>query len=229
MLLLSTFLQNQGLVSVFISQLHLSPFYKTVDKFSSLIYACMMNDFSMVRLLLHFEYKNEFGEPLNLSEKINKIGGRDKNTCLHYAAKNNNREIFNLLVEKGADQLKQNYFDLIPLDLATDPYFLEQHEKYYCSLENQKILEIIGDPRNEDTFNQELIQFVNENFSYVLVANSTEEDYRQTLIYEQLSNLKKRFKNLSNFLFDISQPERDQTDLGLSENIDFRYIRPQNF
>lgn len=60
----------------------------------------------MAKFFLHFEYFDEDGKLLNLVEKINKIGGKDKNTSLHFAAQNNNKEMFKLLVDKGADQLK---------------------------------------------------------------------------------------------------------------------------
>ena len=40
----------------------------------------------MTKLFLHFEYFDEDGKLLNMTEKINKIGGKDKNTSLHFAA-----------------------------------------------------------------------------------------------------------------------------------------------
>jgi hypothetical protein len=40
----------------------------------------------MAKFFLHFEYYDEEGQLLDLAEKINKIGGKDKNTSLHFAA-----------------------------------------------------------------------------------------------------------------------------------------------
>lgn len=46
----------------------------------------MKNDFLMTKFFLNFEYFDEDGNFLDLSSKINKIGGKDKNSCLHFAA-----------------------------------------------------------------------------------------------------------------------------------------------
>lgn len=54
----------------------------------------MIDDYPMVKLILSFDYLDENGKKMDLVKKINKIGGKDKNTCLHFATQNNNKELF---------------------------------------------------------------------------------------------------------------------------------------
>lgn len=48
---------------------------------------------------------------------------------------------------------------------------------------------MIKDPRGNDTFNEELMKLINQDYTYILITHSVEKDYRETLMYNQLQNL----------------------------------------
>lgn len=54
----------------------------------------MKNYDKIVKKFLNYRYYDENGELIKLKEKINKIGGKDKNTCLHYCVINDNKELY---------------------------------------------------------------------------------------------------------------------------------------
>lgn len=55
--------------------------------------------------------------------------------------------------------------------------------------ENDIMKDQLRDPRKEDSFNEDLINLINQEYTYIIITNSIESDYLQTYIYKHLINI----------------------------------------
>lgn len=58
LLLISAFLNSKDLVELFMTKLHLNPFYCTIERYNALIYSAEKNYSNIIEYILSFEYIN---------------------------------------------------------------------------------------------------------------------------------------------------------------------------
>jgi hypothetical protein len=195
------------------------------NNLTPLHWACKLNNFAALKILLNFydiNAKDIFG-----------------NTPLHYSVINQNLIITNYLLSKGASPYITNISNLSPIDLSKDnkkilQLFNKYHKNKLKNIQNIQLKELILSNLKQEKYNQDLLSYysikivkINDNeiiinliktqdilYKNDIQKNESEDDYKDNfkqaqIIYNseiKISISKEKLNlediDLSNFLYD---------------------------
>ena len=196
MLIIAVHIDDLNIIKLLMDNFMLSPFVKTIKKITAMHYACYLGNERIVRFFLnvHYTYFNS-KRKFDLLKVINEGVTDEFNNCAHFACQSTNKEVFELLVDKGVNLTQFNFQDWMPFDFSKKSYFLEREKFLLNKIENEDLLKF-DDIMKVDNWNPEKLNVVKEDFMFVIVARDTESDYQKTLVYQQLSLLSKTYKQM---------------------------------
>ena len=196
LLMISVLINSINIIKILIDSFMISPFIISINDITALNFACYKGYFNIVNFFLNsgfYYYKNE--KEFSIKEEINKKRGIELNSCLHFACLQSRKKIFNLLIDKGADINSFNYQDFRPLDLNKKKFFIEKEIFLMNEMENKNIIKYNKNLTKIDSFSEEAIKYINEDFIYIILTNDIEEDPEKTLVYLQLKQIKEDWNN----------------------------------
>lgn len=195
LMIVSVYVKDISVVKLLLDNFNISPFVKSIDDLTAIHYASMKGRLHLLKFLLNLRYKylNSKRE-FDLKIQINKLAGKEFNTCLHLAVRYNRTKILKELLDKGADINVFNYQDLRPLEMNRSLFFKEIEIRLIQQSEYNDLMKY-GDLTNPNSYDSPKIDIVRDNYIYLIVARDLQSDYAQTLVFQQLQFLRAAWMN----------------------------------
>ena len=195
LLFVAIYVKELEVIQLLMDHFMVSPFVKSINDYTGLQYASKLGRYNIVQFFTENTYTYfESSRVFKLQKHINKKAGPENSTCLHLAALKQNRQVFELLIDKGANINAFNYRDFRPLDLTRDEFFKGKEKELFDELENKELLDF-GDIMDIDNWQQQKIQLIREDYLYLIISRDTQEDYTKSLVYQQLEIAKETWQN----------------------------------
>ena len=196
LLMISVLIKSINIIKILIDCFMISPFIVSINEINALNFACYKGYIKIVNFFINskfYYFKNN--EKFCIKKEINKKRGIGLNSCLHFACLQGRSEIFNILIEKGGDINSFNYQDYRPLDLNKKNFFVEREIFLMNEKENESLVKYNKNLTKCDSFSEETIKLINEDYIYIIVTKDNESNPEKTLVYLQLKQIKESWNN----------------------------------